>query len=387
MKLRDIAFDNIRRRKAKMFFLTLGMIIGITTVIALLSITSEMQSDISKKIDEFGANILIVPKSDDLSLAYGGMAVSGVSFNVKEIEEKDLERIMEIKNKDNIKVIAPKILGAVEVEGKEEKALIVGVDFESEFEMKKWWNLNGAMPSNENETIIGSLVSEKLNKKNGDKLLINDEEFLISGVLMETGSQDDSLIFLKLKKAQKILNKTGKLSLVEISALCNNCPIEEMVRQISEKLPNAKVTAVKQVVKQKMDMLEKLNGFSLAIVSVVLIIGSLIVLTTMMSSVNERTREIGIFRAIGFRRTHVMQIILLEAFILSLIAGVIGYLLGSTSAILMGPMISGIEISTEFNLWFLFYAISLSIFVGIFATLYPAFKASQLDPAEALRYF
>jgi putative ABC transport system permease protein len=69
MKLKDISINNLRRRKGKVFFLILGLTIGITTVVTLISITRMMNEDISKKLDEFGANILILPRSDDLSLS------------------------------------------------------------------------------------------------------------------------------------------------------------------------------------------------------------------------------------------------------------------------------------------------------------------------------
>ena len=94
-------------------------------------------------------------------------------------------------------------------------------------------------------------------------------------------------------------------------------------------LPGVKVSAIQQVVKTRMHALEQFRAFSLGVAAVVILIGALVVFVTMMGSVNERTREIGIFRALGFRRGHVVRLILMEALAwLSLLSGLLGYLAG-----------------------------------------------------------
>jgi putative ABC transport system permease protein len=182
------------------------------------------------------------------------------------------------------------------------------------------------------------------------------------------------------------LGKEGKLSLIEISALCNTCPIEEIVAQISEKLPNAKVSAVKQSVKSKMHTVDQFASFSLGISALVVFIGALIVLTTMMSSVSERTREIGIFRAIGFRKSHIMRVILLEVLIVGIIGGVAGYLTGFLGAWLIAPRMAELSVPVVWNPYLAVYAVLLAIVISQLASLYPAIKASKLDPVKALRF-
>ena len=82
MTLKDIALLNLRRRKAKAAFLLAGLLIGVTTVVALMSLVETMREDITDKLDKFGANILIVPKTENLSLTYGGLSLGGVSFEM-----------------------------------------------------------------------------------------------------------------------------------------------------------------------------------------------------------------------------------------------------------------------------------------------------------------
>lgn len=383
MRLSNISINNLKRRKANMFFLVLGLSIGIATVVALLTVTVTMREDIDRKLDEFGANILIVPKSDQLSLSYGGMTISGV-FEVRELQENDISKIRAIKNNENISTIAPKLIGAVEVGRK--KVLLVGVNFRNELKIKKWWMIRGSHPDKANEVILGSKAAKKLKKATGQTILIKQKEFVVSGVLEETGSQDDDLVFADLKTTQSILGKEGKLSLIEISALCNTCPIEEIVAQITKKLPNAKVSAVKQSVESKMHTVEQFSKFSLGISILVIFIGSLIVLTTMMSSVSERTREIGIFRAIGFRKYHIMRIILLEVLIVSIVGGLVGYIAGFSVARLVTPRLVDLSLSVSWNPYLAIFAVMLSILISLLASLYPAIYASRLDPVKALRF-
>ena len=384
MRLKDISINNLRRRKGKVFFLILGLTIGITTVVSLISVTRMMNEDISKKLDEFGANILIIPRSDDLALSYGGMSIGGVAVDTQTLKDSDIPKIRQIEVRENISTVSPKLIGVVEIEGK--KVPLMGVHFQDEERLKKWWKIHGALPKSPTEVLLGNEVAVRLFKSTGDTLPINGKAMRISGVLDETGSQDDFLIFGDLNFVQETMKKPGVLSLIEVSAFCNSCPIEEIVRQISRELPHAKVTAIKQTLQTKMEALDHFKKFSVGISIIVLLIGSLIVFTNMMASVNERKREIGIFRAIGFRKSHVVRIIFLEALIVGLAAGVMGYLLGMAASQIMGPVITGMKggkmvidplLATG--------AILLSALIGILSSAYPAIHASKMDPTIALR--
>ena len=384
MRLKDISINNLRRRKAKVLFLILGLTIGMTTVVTLISITRKMNEDISNKLDEFGANILVIPRSDDLSLSYGGLNIGGVSVDAQTLKDSDIPKIRQIEVKENISTVSPKLIGVVEIEGK--KILLTGVVFQEETRLKKWWKVHGAVPKSRNEVLLGNEIAVRLFKSAGDPLTIIGKTVRISGVLDETGSQDDFLIFGDLAFVQEVLKKPGALSLIEVSAFCISCPIEEIVSQISKALPHAKVTAIKQTLQTKMEALDHFKKFSLGISVIVLLIGGLIVFTNMMASVNERKREIGVFRAIGFRKSHIIRIIFLEAFVVGLIGGVAGYLLGLGSSYMLGPVITGIKggrivIDPVLAVGVVF----LSVAMGILSSIYPAIHASKMDPTTALR--
>jgi putative ABC transport system permease protein len=384
MQLHTISINNLKRRKAKMAFLTIGLMVGIATIVTLVTLTRSMSRDIETKMDEFGANILITPQSNGLSMNYGGISLGGVTFDQREIREEDLAKIRTITNSRNISAIAPKVLGGVRVGSHD--VLLVGVNFDSELKMKQWWKIFGDAPKGDNELLLGSDASKVLNASSGDHVMIKGESFTVAGVLDQTGSQDDTLVFATLPKAQKMLGKEGKITLAEVAALCSGCPIGDMVTQIAEKIPDARVSAIQQVVEGRLKALDQFRRFSFAMAGVVVFIGSLIVFVTMMGSVNERTTEIGVFRAIGFRKSHIMRIILLEAALVSLLAGFLGYAVGMGGARLALPFMA--ESSNAHLVWDLTVAIGsigLAVMLGLLASLYPALHASKMDPTEALR--
>jgi putative ABC transport system permease protein len=383
LKLYNISLNSLWRRKARMLFLLVGLLIAISTVIILLNITQTMNSDIANKLDEFGANILIVPQSDELSLSYGGMSVSGVAFDVKPLDESDISKIGKIKNKDNIKIISPKLLNVAEIQQK--KVMVVGVDFEQELALKKWWIIIGATPKEKDEALVGAEVKKKLNLSLGQVILINSVPFKIKGILEENGSQDDQLVLIDLGRAQQLFNKGSEISLIEVAALCYDCPIEDIVAQTSEQLPGAKVTAIQQTIKTKMKSIAQFEQFSIGVSIVILLVAGLIVFTSMSASVNERKKEIGIFRAIGYRQSHIIQIILQEAFLISSVAGIIGYFLGLVISIYVAPIIGADSVTISMNINMISISLIISILIGMSASLYPSIKASRLDPTVALQ--
>jgi putative ABC transport system permease protein len=135
-----------------------------------------------------------------------------------------------------------------------------------------------------------------------------------------------------------------------------------------------------------MHALDQFRLLSLSVAGVVVFIGALVVFVTMMGSVNERTREIGIFRALGFRRGHVVSLILLEAFVVSLIGPAFSATcraLVMTKALL--PFLATEHPHFEVSLLLMGGSILLAVVVGALASLYPALHASRMDPTEALR--
>jgi len=363
----------------------MGLVVGVAAVVALVATITALEQDVAHKMDEFGANILITPKSESLAMTYGGLNLGGLAFDLKEISQKDLDKIRNIPNAANIRTVSPKIFGVLE--SGQIKSLVAGVDFDAETSLKKWWKVDGALPEYEDEILAGAEAARRFALKKGSPTRIKGETFHVSGVLESTGSQDDDLLFIAIPVAQKLFNKQGMVGMVEIAALCHNCPIADIVAQISAAIPSAKVTAVQQVVQGRIDTLQNFRRFSLAVAGLVLLVGCMVVFVTMMASVNERTREIGIFSAIGFRKSHIMRIILLEAALVSLVAGIIGYATGMGGARLLVSFLTDHTSHWSMDPYLAAGSIVLAVLLGLLASFYPALAASRMEPSEALRTF
>ncbi|MBU2493273.1 MAG: FtsX-like permease family protein [Bacteroidetes bacterium] len=384
MNLYNIAIHSLKRKKSKTAFLIIGLVLAVSSVVTLITVSEIVNRSVATNLDEFGANIVISPKSDELSLNYGGLTVGGVSISNNQLKNEDILSIKKIKNKDNISIIAPKLLNTTNIEGK--KSLVAGINVNEELKLKKWWKVIGKKSISKSEALVGLKIKEKLNIRLDQIIKINSREFTVVGIIEETGSQDDSMIFINLDEAQSVFNQEEKLSLIEVAALCYDCPIEEIVTQTSNQLPLADVTAIRQTIESKMTAIHSFEHFSFGLSMVILIISMLIVFTNVNASVSERTAEIGVFKAIGFTRNNITTIIIFEVFLSSLIAGVIGYVIGIYASRVIAPILSmNSSLNVEINIYTLIIATFLSLIIGVLSSLYPVYRANKLDPTVAFR--
>ncbi len=385
MKLLDISLNNLLRKKGRTFFLVSGLAIGIGAAVAMTSVGNAMNKEVMHALDEFGANILVLPASEGLPLSYGGLTVSAVNTGGRELTMDDVAKIRTIKNRENISTIAPKLLVQAEIKGI--KVLVAGVDFKAEQRLKKWWRVaKGMNPQGSEEALIGKNAADRLHIVPGDSIALRGGDLHVSGVLDNTGSQDDGLIFADIKRVQQHFQKGNAVSLIELSALCSGCPIEDMVGQVNGMLPGARAVAVKETVELKMQAMHYFHKFSLGISALLLIVAGMIIFFAMTASVKERVQEIGLFRAVGFRTGHIIQVLLTEAFIVSLLAGIVGYGIGITSPRFVAPyLMSAYNLTFEFDPRLAVSALVSSVLVGLLASIYPALRAGQLDPVEALK--
>jgi putative ABC transport system permease protein len=383
MTLRSIAFANLRRRKARAAFLIAGLLIGVATVVALLTLARSMSGEAQANLESFGANIVITPRAQDVALTYGGIDVGGVSVGDQGLREADLERVRRIPARESLAVVAPELVSPVQVKGR--RALLMGVETDAQFELKRWWSLGaGRPPQNAREVIAGAGAAEALDLDMGDRVRIEGERFTVTGTLWPTGGQDDDLLIAELGAVQRLLGRPGELTLIEVAAAYSGESVDTVVRQLSAALPDAEVTTVREAVASRLHAVDQFRGFSLVIVGIVVAIEILVVFLTMTGSVSERTTEIGVFRAIGFRREQITRLVLLEAMVAGVVAGVLGYAAGMAVSYGVLPFLAE-GAAVVWTPLLAAAAVAAATIIGVVAALYPALRAGKMDPTEALR--
>lgn len=398
MTIYRIVLSNIIRRKGKMAFLVFALVIGVATVVAIFNIVQAMRLELGNELDRFGPNIVITPRYQGLQLNYGDTEVAEVMSDVKPLTELDLPLIRTIPDKESVNVVSPKLVSAVTMNDRQ--VLLVGVEPSLEFMMKPWFSLRETtepgftginariylMELPADGLLLGSGIASTFSVSAGDTVSLAGRTFRVIGIFEEMGTDEDGLVYANLSVVQDILQRPGSLTMIEVSGFCNFCPIEDMTAQMAVVLPNARVTALRQAALIREETIDRFSAYGFILSGVVLLVASLVVLSTMLSAVNDRTREIGIFRAIGFRRSHILKIIELEALSVSALAGAIGYLLGSTAASLAGPFLAQMQIDVPWNPDLILPSLLLATVLAALASLYPAIKAANQDPVDALRY-
>jgi putative ABC transport system permease protein len=371
---------NLSRRKTRSIISSIGLILAIAVIVSTFAVSAAMQSQVGNEIDKYGPNIVVTPKTQSINVPYGNIIMGNVT-----IPESSIDEIRTIPNKANINVLSPKLYNQVPYGNS--TILVVGVFPEDELKLKKWWNVTGSLPQNDTyEILVGTALKTSLNLQVGSAFQVYNSSFAVTGILDETGSVDDYSIFLPLHVAQSLLNLEGKVSEIDVGALCNNCPVELIAQQIMDAVPNVKAMPVKQAVETRMQAVQQTANFSFLLASIILVVGVAGVTNTMLASVHERIKEIGVFMSLGADNNHLYEMFFSESIILGLVGGLIGTLIGVFSSLILGPLLIGTAISLEeLPLFSIPLAISLSVFASVIASLYPTWRVSKIDPVKALK--
>lgn len=384
MNILTIPLRNTRRKWVKTLLLLVVFTLGVTSIVSLNYVSRVVGESLEKKLTAFGANILVMPESEKLTVSYGGFSMGDMVLGVTELSESEVvSRVLSIGLKDRISVVAPKLVAMAQVDGM--GVGVVGVRWDREKILKGYWALNGDFPSVENGVVVGAKAGDRLGLSPGMTFDLGGHPVVVSGVLMPTGSDDDSVIFAGMDFAQTHFGTTDRVNFVEVAALCAGCPIEDIVDQIQQALPHTEIHALQSIVKQRMYSVNFVKQLILTVSLIILFIACCMVGVTMLSSVNERIKEIGLMRSLGFSRKGIFGIFCFEAMIIGLVAGCIGYLGGFglsikvLEALDMAEGATTVFSATDMGLTCLFI-----VSVSVLSAFFPAWKASAIEPSEAL---
>jgi len=413
MKLRKClkhALEMVVHSKLRSWLTILGIVIGVAAVIAIMSIGGGMQQTMSEQLGGLGGDILTLSAghSRGLSMFRGGgreVVMMGGGGATATEEEPVLDRtdLQALRGIPDIEVIDTQISGSVEVSylGKSGSVRLTGVD------QKVWSRITteeiaeGRMldSADQNVVVIGGRLAESyFDKPIGINQMITIEEnvFRVVGIL----DDDSTSIYMPIQMAYQVLDdKENDVYDSIVIKIKNEDELEEvmdkienrlmLVRHVSEKTKDFSLSSSKLMQETRSEMMSSMNAFLVAIAAVSLIVGAVGIANTMFTSVLEKTKEIGIMKAIGARNKDIMTIFLLNAALIGLVGGILGIIFG---IILSGilPALMGetgmLRGGTFVAINSIIIALSFSVIIGILAGLVPAYQASKLKPVDALRY-
>ena len=337
---------------------------------------------------------MVMPVIRDVDIALGSLGVGTLAVGENYVSEDKLPEVRQItdgmirealgiKDEVDLATIAPKLYLNAEVKGA--SVIVVGVEPQQERQLKTWWKISeGRYLESSDEALVGATIAGLLNFNIGDKIALNGVDITIAGILEETGSNDDYQVFVPMETAQRAFNKEGLVSLMDIRALCDACPVERIADGINQSIPGVRAVAVKQIAETEMGVMERMSKFLLALAGITLAIGCFGVVNTMMTSVLERIKDIGIMKAVGASRNQIIKIFLYEAIIIGVMGGLLGYIAGTLLAYLVGPLIfRGVVVSYVPQYFPL--SLVLAILIAVIATIYPAFRATRIKVADSFR--
>jgi ABC-type antimicrobial peptide transport system permease subunit len=243
----------------------------------------------------------------------------------------------------------------------------------------------GETLSTNHQVLLGRSAAEVLNKQVGDTIELSGHRYSIVGIYESKISWQELGAIMTLRDAQAFMGRPRKATLLAVR-LKDPSQAPELVERINEQFPEVHAALASEFVNQMPDM--QASGAMISAISLLaILVGGVGVLNTMLMSVFERTREIGVLRALGWRRRRVLGMVLREALLLGLLGGFtgIGVAFAMIWLISLAPWV-GQVLSPRWTAEIFAQAILVALSLGVLGGLYPAFRATQLQPVEALRY-
>ncbi len=392
------ALETIRANKFRSFLTMLGIVIGVASIILLVSMGEGAKVYITKQFSDLGTNVLIVLPGKQKTT---GGPMSGLSTRYKLTFE---DAVAIARRAPAVERVAPLIIGAsaVKVRNRKRETSIVGTTYAFQdvrnlhVEVGSFIPERGVQKPRERVCVLGRRVKEDLFgavNPLGDFVRINEARFRVIGIMERRGRSlgfdIDDLVYIPIGAAERLFNTEA---LFEILATARSQTLipqaqREIARAIARRhhgVEDFTVIDQGEMLAVFGTVLRTLTYVLAGIAGISLLVGGIGIMNIMLVSVTERTREIGLRKAVGAKRRDILAQFLAESATISLAGGLVGLACGWGGGLAIHAAVPKLPVLVSG--WSVVLAVGFSLAVGIFFGVYPARKAAQLDPIEALRY-
>ena len=381
--LNTIAAAHLGRHKGKSALIIVGLATAVAAFVAVMSLVLSLQTTLDSRLAQYGASLTVVPRNPELSLQYGGITVATAgSAQTALLDPAVVSSVEGIQSRESLAAVIPVALRAVNISGAD--YLAIGTDIASSARVKPWWRVEGSLPTRSDEVLLGLNARNKLRAEPGTSLTVGGRPFMVTGVLQETGGEEDNAIIMDRTALAAATSTSAQLNMIEV-AVTDSGVVDEVLREIQAAVPGADVRSAKQSLEFNAQAGSSLADIGLGAAVLIVLVATLIVVLTMLAAVRERQREIGVFRAVGFRSRDVVSLMFRESLLLSGVAAAVGVTLGVLGAAYGPKVVPGLDLDLAVSAPVLVGGAALAIVLAVVATVYPAFLATRLDPAIALR--
>jgi len=376
MSFWKLLLQNPFRNKSRAALAIIGIGIGIATIIALGAITGGLTSTMDDTLHAGGADFSIISKESD---------PAGTPYGTATLDEEWIDKIKSIPG---VKFAHGVYLGSVPIENSYNK-LLIGINPNNDFNLSSMsmkLTKGRMMKDNSKEVIAGKLALKDFKKKIGDKITIRDEEFTIVGVFESGDPARDSEFMTSNKDVQRLVDDAGRVSIIYVY-VDSGANVDDVTKKLENKYKDNITTATSvSDVEMVANTLDMVNAASWGISLLAILIGGIGIINTMIMSVYERTREIGVLRAVGWTRTRILGMIMGESIVLTITSAIVGAVIGVLGIELLNYIGLFGTMIPIFTIESFVQAFGVAIIVGLIGGFYPAWRASKMPPTEALRY-
>lgn len=395
----SFVFKSFIHRSLRSWLTVIGIFIGIAAVVALISLGQGVQYAVTDVFAGVGTNLMIVTP--------GGFTGPGSGLTTSMLTQDDADVIENVRGVDHV---APVVSNTVRVVYKDQTKFISVLGFPTDKETIEF--VNGVdlyktgegrfLKSNDKyDASIGYLTSkEKFNKEIGvgDKIELNGQAFSVVGIREKSGSPvHDSLIAIPIDVARDIINEPEEVSMIFVMVKDNYNPskvkldVEEALRKerdVEEGKEDFDVTLSEELISSIGGIIDVVQYGLVGIASISLVVGAIGIMNTMYTAVADRTKEIGIMKAIGATNGQITLIFLIESGMLGLIGGVVGIIVGIILSKTVEYFAAGVGfdlLKASVTVELIVFALGFSFLIGALSGVLPARAASKLKPVEAIR--